>query len=146
MMTDYKRLPTPNGGKPFEHPSHAQAFAMVVRLNETGLFAWDEWVEVFSGEIARSPAAPDETADQAYYRQWVSAIDRHLISLGVLTEGDMTERAAVWRQAYLNTPHGEPIALANATCAPRHTHHHSRVRGPIAVSTASVQAPETSAA
>lgn len=145
-MIDNKRVPTPNGGKSFEHPSHAQAFAMVVRLNETGLFAWDEWVEIFSEEIKRAPAGPGESPDQAYYRQWVSAMNHLLISLGILTEGDVAERAAVWRQAYLNTPHGEPIALVNATCIPRHTHHHSRVRGPIAVSTASVQDPKTSAA
>jgi nitrile hydratase accessory protein len=130
---------SPNGGKPFEQPWQAQAFAIVVRLNAGGHFGWDEWVRVLSEEIARSPALPGETSDQTYYRQWVAALERMLVTHDVLADGDAEERAAIWRQAYLNTPHGQPIALGNATCPPAHSHEKPRGRTPIAVSAAAVE-------
>jgi nitrile hydratase accessory protein len=139
MSNDSTGAMSPNGG-PFQHPAHAQAFAMVVRLNEAGHFTWEEWVRVFSEEISRSPTRSDETTDQAYYRQWVKALEQLLVNRGIIVEGETAARASVWRQAYINTPHGQPVALGNAACAPSRLHHHSVIRGPVAISMA-IEAP-----
>jgi len=48
-----------NGVEPvFAEPWQAQAFAIVVELQERGVFTWNEWVRTLSAEIAARPAAP----------------------------------------------------------------------------------------
>ena len=124
----------------FDAPWQAQAFAIVVGLNKTGYFGWNEWVEVFSQEIARSPARADESKNDTYYRQWLDALERIVVKRGVLAPGDTDARAAEWRAAYINTPHGQAVELAHATCPPAHTHETIPLRVPISVSSASPRA------
>jgi nitrile hydratase accessory protein len=106
----------------FDAPWQAQAFALVVRLSKTGYFGWDEWVRVFSREIARSPSRAGESENDAYYRQWLDALEEIIVKRGLLAPGDAQERASEWRAAYVRTPHGQPVELAHATCPPAHTH------------------------
>jgi len=118
----------------FDAPWQAQAFALVLRLNENGCFSWEEWVRVFSEKIATSPARAGESVNDAYFRQWVDALDAILIETGQLSPGDSPTRAAVWKAAYLNTPHG--VRLEHATCPPNHGHVAPRRGEPLVVSSA----------
>jgi nitrile hydratase accessory protein len=118
-LTDIQRDET---DRIFDAPWQAQAFALVVRLSKTGYFSWDEWVRVFSQEIARSPSRAGESENDAYYRQWLDALEEIVVKKRLLAPRDAQERASAWRVAYLNTPHGEPVELAYATCPPAHTH------------------------
>jgi nitrile hydratase accessory protein len=118
-LTDIQRDET---DRIFDAPWQAQAFALVVRLSKTGYFSWDEWVRVFSREIARSPSRAGESANDAYYRQWLDALEEIVVKKRLLAPGDAQERASAWRVAYVNTPHGQPVELAHATCPPAHTH------------------------
>lgn len=122
---------------PFEHPWQAQVFSLIVCLHQAGQFSWKAWVAVFSDEIKASPQQQGESINDAYYRQWVSATEKMLLSLELTAEEDITRRTDEWRQAYLNTPHGMPVALGNAVCAPAHHHPHPVRRAPVAVSPAS---------
>jgi nitrile hydratase accessory protein len=120
----------------FDAPWQAQAFAIVVALNEAGYFGWDEWVGVFSQEIARSPARAGESKNDTYSRQWLDALEQIVVTRGLLAREDTNARAAEWRAAYVNTPHGQAVELAHATCPPTHTHG-TVLRGiPIMVSSA----------
>jgi nitrile hydratase accessory protein len=118
-LTDIQRDET---DRIFDAPWQAQAFALVVRLSKTGYFGWDEWVRVFSREIARSPSRAGESENDAYYRQWLDALEEIVVKKRLLAPGDAQERASAWRVAYVNTPHGQPVELAHATCPPAHTH------------------------
>jgi nitrile hydratase accessory protein len=123
---------------PFEAPWQAQAFAMVVTLSERGSFTWEHWVQVFSNQIAVAPRRADETINGAYFRQWLEAFESMIFSDGLLDRAAVDARAAEWRLAYLNTPHGQPIDLANAQRPARtgeHDHDH-RLARPLAVSPA----------
>lgn len=123
------------GATVFEQPWQAQAFALIVHLHQAGFFPWSDWVQTFSEVIARSPARQDESINDAYYRQWTTAMEQLVAQLGFTEVASITHRADEWRQAYLNTPHGEPVALAHASCPPKHNHHaHSPSRSPVAVS------------
>jgi nitrile hydratase accessory protein len=124
----------------FDAPWQAQAFALVVQLNKAGRFSWDEWVRVFSREIARSPSRPGESANDTYYRQWLDALEQIVVERGLLAPGEARERASVWRTAYVNTPHGQPVELAHSTCPPGHTHGTNPRGAPITVSSASPRA------
>lgn len=121
----------------FDYPWQASMFSLTVNLYKVGLFPWSQWVEIFSNEIKRSPRLQDESINDAYYRQWAVALEAMLGTLGLITGDDVEEAAQVWRQAYLNTPHGMPVLLQNADCPPAkaHNHHHHAAHGaPIAVS------------
>jgi nitrile hydratase accessory protein len=135
-------LPRDAEGPVFDQPWQAHAFALVMQLHRAGAFTWEEWVRVFSREIATAPAQPGERVNDAYYRQWLAALEEIVTLSGLSDRGAMAERADEWRQAYLNTPHGQPIDLANARCSPDHAHNHAHMpqRGPVAT------APSTSKA
>ncbi|ANJ95040.1 nitrile hydratase accessory protein [Serratia sp. TSA_7] len=122
---------------PFEHPWQAQVFSLIVYLHQAGQFSWKAWVDVFSDEIKASPMQEHESINDAYYRQWVSAAEKMLLSLELTGEQDIARRTDEWRQAYLNTPHGMPVVLTSAICPPAHDHHHPALRVPVAVSPAS---------
>jgi nitrile hydratase accessory protein len=129
-------VPGDEAGPKFDAPWQAQAFAIVVRLNKVGHFGWDEWVRVFSQEIARSPARAGESENDTYYRQWLDALNQIVVRRGLLAAGDTEERAAEWRAAYINTPHGQAVELAYATCPPAHTHGKAPRGVPITISAA----------
>ncbi len=142
QITDLARLDAQSheDGLTFDAPWQAQAFAIAVRLSRDGHFAWQEWVHVLGEEIARSPGQTDESANDTYYRQWLSALERILVAKGLLATGDAPKRAAEWRVAYINTPHGQPIDLVNATCAPAQTPREVSRGMPLTVSPASCMA------
>jgi nitrile hydratase accessory protein len=116
-----------DGDRTFDAPWQAQAFAIVVEMNKAGYFSWSDWVAVFSQEIARSPERAGESKNDTYYRQWLDALDQIVVKRGLLALGDTNARAADWRAAYINTPHGQAVELAHATCPPAHTHGRSHV-------------------
>ena len=63
------------GGPDFVEPWQAQVFACAIQLSRQGLFTWSEWVEIFSAEIKVHPQTCTETANAAYYRQWLAALE-----------------------------------------------------------------------
>ncbi|WP_044422996.1 nitrile hydratase accessory protein [Pseudomonas syringae group genomosp. 3] len=136
--SDYETvgLPLDAEGPVFEHPWQAQAFSLVVHLHQAGRFPWADWVRIFSDRIKTAPAQPGESANDAYYRQWCAAMETLVEYLGLCGQDAIAQRAEQWCQAYLNTPHGEPVNLVNATCPPTHAHHHPPRRAPIKVSPA----------
>jgi nitrile hydratase accessory protein len=136
----------------FAEPWQAQAFAMTMQLSKRGAFTWGDWVEVFSTEIRTHPAQPGEDSTDAYYRQWLAALETIRAARGLSTTEEISRMQDLWRQAYVNTPHGLPVVLENASlgCGADgeqhahgdhdhdHGHHHHvvGVRRPVAVSPA----------
>jgi nitrile hydratase accessory protein len=129
-------------GPAFAEPWMAQAFACAVHLSRRGLFTWNEWVDVFSAEIKAHPQQPGEAANAAYYRQWLTALETIVGLKGAASTAEISERQETWRQAYLNTPHGQPVELQRAAATPSaavHHHHHDHQHGapePVSVSPA----------
>ena len=106
--------------KVFAQPWHAQAFAMAFKLQEQGLFTRDEWTEAFGEEIARAPGSKDPcnssaSTEETYYLQWLTTLERLIITKGLLTEAELGERKSAWDRAARSTPHGQPIELDPAT-------------------------------
>ncbi|GJD33638.1 nitrile hydratase accessory protein [Methylobacterium aerolatum] len=98
--------PQPQG--PFAAPWEAQVFALVVSLQEAGLFTWGEWAQAL-GETIR----PEEGEQAADYGRWLSTLERLLAQRGVADAGSVEARTAAWLRAAHATPHGQPIRLEN---------------------------------
>jgi nitrile hydratase accessory protein len=94
----------------FDEPWQAQVFAMTVLLNQRGLFAWSEWANALGAEIA---AGPQEAGNEAYFQNWLHALERILIAKGVASATELANLAEAWRAAAAATPHGRPIVLGS---------------------------------
>jgi nitrile hydratase accessory protein len=107
-------LPADRDGPVFAEPWQASAFALAVHLSEQGAFAWSDWSAALGREIeAAGQRGPEEGA--AYYHRWLDALERLCREKGLVDAAEIDRRREEWRQAYLNTPHGEPVELTAAT-------------------------------
>ena len=113
-IDDLPALPGDTEGPVFNEPWEAQAFALAVRLSETGCFTWPEWVDMFSQEIKAAQERGDPDLGDTYYHHWLSALERICADKGLVGRQEMSRRQEEWRRAFLNTPHGQPIELSAA--------------------------------
>lgn len=74
---------------------------MAVSLSEAGYFSWPEWVARFACE--------PEDGDKTYFERWLAALEGIVDERKLVKEDELTSRQAAWRQAALDTPHGQPI-------------------------------------
>ena len=125
--SDASELPglSSDGDEPvFANPWQAKIFALVVGLHQRGCFSWTEWTEILSTEIAVARANGENDNNNAnkaepdpgdsYYRMWVIALERLLMNKTIVYSGDIPNRVKEWRNAYLNTSHGNPVTLSRA--------------------------------
>jgi nitrile hydratase accessory protein len=101
------RLPRDADGPVFAEPWQAQAFALTLKLHEQGAFAWTEWAEALSAELARDPADDGSR----YYEHWVAALEGLVTRRNLAGSGELAARKTAWKNAYLRTPHGKPVEL-----------------------------------
>ncbi|HSK40535.1 MAG TPA: nitrile hydratase accessory protein [Arenibaculum sp.] len=87
-------MPRDDDGPVFREPWEAQAFALTLRLHESGHFTWPEWAETLAAEIAAAQAAGDPDLGDTYYRHWLRALERLLASKGILAPDALEARAA----------------------------------------------------
>jgi nitrile hydratase accessory protein len=112
-----REAPIPRGadGEPvFAAPWQAQAFAMVVALQERGLFTWDEWARALGRAVGGQDRDPE-----GYYGCWLAAAEALVAEKGVTDAGVLAERRDAFDRAARATPHGQPILLENDPLASR---------------------------
>lgn len=101
------RLPRDAEGPVFAEPWQAQAFALTLKLHEAGAFTWPEWAETLSAELLADP----EDDGSRYYEHWVAALERLVTGRNLAGSGELDARKDAWKNAYLRTPHGQPVDL-----------------------------------
>ena len=95
----------------FEAPWHAQLFALTVHLNETGVFDWPDWAERFGATLARHGLTKTLNGGEDYFAAWLETLEALLEDLALAAPADAARIKALWAQAYLSTPHGQPVHL-----------------------------------
>jgi nitrile hydratase accessory protein len=108
---DMAGIPRDEGGPVFREPWEAQAFALVVALNEKGLFTWTEWAAALAAEIKRAQAAGDPDLGNTYYRHWLATLERLVAHKGFASQGVVERYRDAWDRAADRTAHGTPIEL-----------------------------------
>lgn len=103
--------PSDSEGPVFEAPWQAQAFALAVHLQTAGAFSLAEWTEALSCELKAAEAADGPDAGKRYYECWLAALEGLVISRGLAGREALAARKAAWIQAFLRTPHGQPVEL-----------------------------------
>ena len=94
----------------FTEPWQAQAFAMVVKLHERGLFTWKEWSDALAAEIR-------ETGGE-YYENWLAALEKLIELKRLVSREEREARIDEWDRAARAAPHGQPIDLSRAERGP----------------------------
>lgn len=95
----------------FAEPWQAQVFALTLSLYEAGVFTWPEWADRLSREIKRAQAEGDPDLGDTYYSHWLAALEGLSAEKGVVTGDALAARKQDWHDAYMATPHGEPVSL-----------------------------------
>ena len=103
--------PRDAAGPVFKEPWEAQAFALTLELYEAGHFTWGEWAETLGAEIEAAQARGDPDLGDTYYEHWLAALERLAAEKGLVPAGALAARQAAWKQAFLDTPHGQPVVL-----------------------------------
>jgi len=99
-------------GEPvFDEPWQAQALALAFSLSERGVFSRAQWSQALGAAHRRILADGASDTPQTYYQAVVEALEGLLRENGEVSASMLDERAQTWRRAYLNTPHGKPVAL-----------------------------------
>lgn len=85
-------IPKDEQGPVFAEPWQAQAFAMVVKLQERGLFTWGEWAEEIGETIAAALAKGDPDLGDTYYEHWLTALENISAKKGLVTPETLAQR------------------------------------------------------
>jgi len=97
----------------FDAPWHAQVFALTVHLNEAGHFVWADWAERFGATLARHGLDKELNGGEDYFSAWLETLEGYLAEIGMAAPADVADLRTAWEAAYLSTPHGAPVHLAD---------------------------------
>ena len=82
-------LPRRNGELVFNAPWEGRAFGMAVVLSEMGRYEWDD----FRASLVEAV----RTGGPDYYENWLNALQSVLEARGLVTAGEVAERASEYR-------------------------------------------------
>jgi nitrile hydratase accessory protein len=98
----------------FAEPWEAHAFALAVRLSESGLFTWGEWSAALAAELAEASRRGEPDDGSRYYHQWLAALERLTAAKHLVAQPSLLARKEEWAEAYRRTPHGAPVTLSES--------------------------------
>ena len=111
MNDALKPLADVDGEPVFNEPWQAQALALADTLVQNGLFSAGEWSDAL-GLALREAEAEAATDDQeTYYACVLKALERLVADHSEIDFAAMSGKRSDWEQAYLSTPHGQPVEL-----------------------------------
>jgi hypothetical protein len=86
---------------------------MVQTLIEAGRIAPAEWTRAFGAALSAASERGEPDDNATYYAALAAALGKVLVANGLLKASEVERRIEDWREAYLRTPHGKPVALGN---------------------------------
>lgn len=104
-------IPLEPEGPPFAEPWHGQVFALTVRMAQAGHFTWPEWTAAFAANLASASSAGAPKDASRYYDIWLDTFEQMLTERGLAEASLLQKLKQAWSEAYLHTPHGQPVTL-----------------------------------
>jgi nitrile hydratase accessory protein len=98
----------------FRSPWEAHTFAIVVMLQERGLFTWREWADALAARITAAQREGDAGRGDTYYVHWLHVVEDFVQARGASSSAELARWREAWQRAIDRTPHGQPIALQPA--------------------------------
>lgn len=97
----------------FFEPWHAQIFAITVHLSQQGVFSWPEWAECFGATLKQHGLSKELDGGDDYFAAWLEALEIMLTGRNLAIDDEISDMVGLWRDAYLSTPHGQPVTIAS---------------------------------
>ena len=100
-----------DGDPVFDEPWQAEALAIADTLVSEGMFSAGVWSETLGKALrtAESKGAPDN--QETYYNCVLRALEQLIAEHSEIDQETMVAKRQDWEQAYLSTPHGQPVRL-----------------------------------
>lgn len=95
----------------FEEPWHAQVFAITVALNEAGVFQWTDWTNRFGATLKQHGLTHELNGGSDYFHAWIETLEDFLADQKIAPSSDLQVLKSAWKQAYLQTSHGQPVKI-----------------------------------
>ncbi len=106
-----KPLAGVDGEPVFAEAWQAQALAIADTLVQNGMFGASAWSEALGEALKQAEASGASDDQETYYRCVLRALEGLVSSHSEIDRQTMTGMRADWEQAYLDTPHGQPVKL-----------------------------------
>lgn len=99
-------------GKPtFDEAWQAQVMAIVDALIAAEQLSASEWSEAFGAALKDAESQGADDTIETYYSAALQALEQLLDKREKVPLGEARARQNEWEQAYLRTPHGQPVTL-----------------------------------
>jgi nitrile hydratase accessory protein len=106
-----KPLASSDGEPAFDEAWQAEALAIADTLVQNGLFSASAWSEALGAALRQAEADGASDDQQTYYQCVVNALEGLIAQHSEIDRPTMSAMRADWEQAYLATPHGQPVKL-----------------------------------
>lgn len=80
-------------------------------LQDAGVVTTAEWSSALGDAIKRARAAGDPDKGDTYYDHVLVALETLMHQKGLVAGEELSTRKLQWREAYLRTPHGQPVII-----------------------------------
>jgi hypothetical protein len=99
-------------GEPvFDEPWQAQVLAMVDTLISNGVIEATAWSDSLGKELKKAQQLGASDDIPTYYKAVLQALEQLLDQNTDISSREVTNKRDAWEQAYLATPHGQPVKL-----------------------------------
>ena len=106
-----KPLVSVDGEAAFDEPWQAEALAIADTLVHNGLFSAGSWSQALGEALRKAEASGANDDQQTYYQCVLAALEGLIAQHSEIDRSAMTAKRWDWEQAYLSTPHGQPVKL-----------------------------------
>ena len=104
----FKRM---DGEPVFDEPWQAQVLAMADTLIANGVIEATVWSDTLGNELTKAQRLGASDNITTYYQAVLQALERLLDRFTDISGSEVSNKRDAWEQAYLATPHGQPVKL-----------------------------------
>jgi nitrile hydratase accessory protein len=109
-----KPLASVDGEAAFDEPWQAEALAIADTLVQNGMFSAGAWSTALGKALRNAEADGASDDQQTYYQCVLVALEALIAQHSEIDRPAMESKRDDWEQAYLATPHGQPVKLASS--------------------------------
>ncbi len=108
VIKPFKRM---DGEPAFDEPWQAQVLAMVDTLIAKGTIEATAWSDSLGNELKKAQLSGASDNITTYYKAVLQALEQLLDRNTDISGSEVSNKRDAWEQAYLATPHGQPVKL-----------------------------------
>ena len=103
-------------GEPvFAEAWQAEALAIADTLVQNGLFSATAWSTALGEALQQAEASGASDDQETYYGCVLSALESLIATHSAIDEQALSGMRRNWEEAYLSTPHGQPVKLKSTS-------------------------------